>query len=275
MARLFVSADIEGIVGVVTREQASPGAPEYASARIWMTDTVAAAAEAAFAAGIEEVVVADSHGPAQNLLIDRLPRRVQVVRGKPRPLGMVCGVEAGPYVGALFLGWHTGSTHASGILGHTMRGLVVREIRLNGRVVSEAGFYHPLIGEFGVPLIGISGDDQFVEETRGLVGDVEAAVVKWSYGHLAARTMVPADAHDAVAAMTRRALARIDSFRPCRLEGPVTLDLGFKHRPPAEVLSLLPGVERVDGYGIRTVVPDMRGASNFLSVALGYSATEQ
>ena len=273
--RLYISADIEGIVGVVSREQTLPGGFEYPSARIWMTDTVAAAAEAAFAMGVEEVVVADSHGPMQNLLIDRLPSRVQVVRGKPRPLGMVAGCEVGSYVGALFLGWHTGSTHVSGVLGHTMRGLVVREVRLNGQVVSEAGFYHPLLGQFGIPLIGISGDDQFVQETRGLVGDVEAAVVKWSYGHLSARSMVPPDAHDAVAAMTRRALARLPEFRPCRIEGDIVLAVAFKHRPPAEVLSLLPGVERTDAYTIRTVVPDMRAASDFMTVALGFSPTEQ
>lgn len=265
--RLYISADIEGIVGVVTREQTLPSGFEFQAARIWMTDTVVAAAEAAFEMGVDEVVVSDSHGAKQNIIIDRLPRRVQLVRGKPRMLDMVSGIEVGSYGGAMFLGWHTGSTHLSGVLGHTMRGLVVREIQVNGRVVSEAGFYHPLIG--------ISGDADFVSETRELVGDVEAAVVKWAYGHLSARSMVPADAHAEVAAMTRRALGRIETFKPYRIEGEITLDVSFKHRPPAEVLSLLPMVERLDAYTIRTVLPDMRVAANFMTVALGYNPSEQ
>lgn len=273
--RLFISVDIEGIAGVVSRQQSLPAGREHDDACRWMTDSVAAAAEAAFAMGVEEVVVTDSHLVSQNILIDRLPERVQLVRGVRRPLGMVAGVEQGRYDGALFIGYHTGSTHLSGVLGHTMRSLVVREVRLNGRVVSEAGFYLPLLGHFGVPLIGISGDDQFVEETRGLAGDVEAAVVKWAYGHLAARSLTPAASYAEIDAMTRRAIARIGEFRPHRIEGPIRLEVAFKHRPPADTLSLLRGVDRLDAYTIGLTVEDMREASNFMQVALGYDPTEQ
>ncbi len=271
--RLYISADIEGIAGVATRDQTMLEGFEYQSGRLWMTDTVAAACRAAFTAGVEEIVVADSHGTHLNILPDRLPKNVRLVRGKPRPLGMVQGVEAGRFDGALFLGWHTGSTHVSGVLGHTMQGRVIREIRLNGRTVSEAGFYHPLIGHFGVPLIGISGDDQFVDETRGLVGDVEAAVVKWAYGTFATRTMTPEESYEVVAETTRRAIARIRDFKPYRIEGEILLEVSFKHRPPAEILSLLPQVERVDGYTIAVKVPDMVAAVNFMVVALAYSST--
>jgi D-amino peptidase len=270
--RLFISADIEGIAGVATRDQTMLEGFEYQSGRLWMTDTVTAACKAAFAAGVKEIVVADSHGTHLNILPDRLPKGVQLVRGKPRPLGMVQGVEHGRFDGALFLGWHTGSTHVSGVLGHTMQGRVIREIRLNGKVVSEAGFYHPLIGHFGVPLIAISGDDQFVEETKGLVGDVEAAVVKWAYGTFATRTLTPEESYDLVAETTRRAIARIGGFKPYRIEGEITIEVNFKHRPPAEILSLLPQVERVDGYTIRTKVPDMVAAANFMIVTLAYNA---
>lgn len=273
--RIFISADIEGIAGVVSRQQSLPSGHEYAAACRWMTDSVAAAAEVAFEMGASEVVATDSHLASQNILIDRLPDRVQLVRGVRRPNGMVAGVEQGRFDGALFIGWHTGSTHLSGVLGHTMRSLVVREVRLNGQVVSEAGFYHPLLGHYGVPLIGISGDDHFVEETRGLAGDVEAAVVKWSYGHLAARSLTPAAACAEIAAMTRLAIGRIGDFAPLRIEGPIRLEVAFKHRPPAAMLALLPGVERVDAYTIGLMVPDMVGASNFMQVALGYDPTEQ
>ncbi|ONG58573.1 hypothetical protein BKE38_02725 [Pseudoroseomonas deserti] len=272
--RIYISADIEGIAGVVTRQQSLPPGIDYEAARRWMTDSVAAAAEAAFAMGAEEVVACDSHYNSQNILIDRLPKRVQLVQGVRRPLGMVGGVNEGKFDGAFFIGWHTGSTHRSGVLGHTMRSLVVREVRLNGGTVSEAGFYHPLMGHFGVPLIGISGDSHFVEETRGFAGDVEAAVVKWAYGHLAARSLTPAAACEEIDAMTRRAIGRIGAFKPYRIDGPIALEVEFKHRPPADTLSLLPQVERLDGYTIRVMVPDMVGASAFMSVALGYDPTE-
>src|SRR4051794_27316794 len=91
--RIFISADIEGIAGVVSREHQFPEGIEWQSARVWMTDSVSAAAEAAFEAGASEVVVADSHGQAHNLLLDRLRPEIQVVRSHPRPLSMMQGVE--------------------------------------------------------------------------------------------------------------------------------------------------------------------------------------
>jgi len=271
--RLYMSIDIEGIVGVVSREHTAVEGFEYQQARIWMTDTAAAAATAAFDAGAEAVVMSDSHGNMQNLMLERLPARVELVRSRPRPLGMLQGLEHGKFDGALFLGWHTGATHRSGILGHTMRSVVLRELRLNGVSVSEAGFYAPLAGQFGVPVIAISGDDEFVAETKAFLPDVEAATVKWSHGHLAARTLMPEPAHALVAEATKRAIARLGSFRPTRIEGKPTLEIAFKHRLPAEFWSYTRWVERLDAYTIRYVADDMIDASKFVMFLLGYSST--
>ena len=60
--RLFISADIEGVAGVVSREQCAPSGFEYEQARKWMIDEVRAICDAAIDSGIEEIVVADSHG---------------------------------------------------------------------------------------------------------------------------------------------------------------------------------------------------------------------
>ena len=124
--RIFISADIEGIAGVVSREHQFPEGIEWQSARLWMTDSVAAAAEAAFEAGAIEVVVADSHGQGHNLLLDRLRPEIQVVRSHPRPLSMMQGVEAGRYEGCFFIGYHAGATNSGGILAHTFRSATLR-----------------------------------------------------------------------------------------------------------------------------------------------------
>src|SRR3954468_4627129 len=147
--RIFISADIEGITGVVSREHQFPEAMEGQSARLWMTDSVAAAAEAAFEAGAIEVVVADSHGQGHNLLLDRLRPEIQVVRSHPRPLSMMQGVEAGRYEGCFFIGYHAGATNPGGILAHTFRSATLREVRLNGVSVPEATINAALRGDAG------------------------------------------------------------------------------------------------------------------------------
>ena len=93
--RFYVSADIEGIPGVVSREHLRPGGYEYEQARNWMTSAVVAAAEAARDSGATELVVSDSHGTGLNIHADQLPDYVRLVRSWPRPLGMMQGIEAG------------------------------------------------------------------------------------------------------------------------------------------------------------------------------------
>lgn len=78
--KVYISADMEGIGGVVTDQQLSPTGFEYARAREFMTEEVLAAISASREAGATEIVVSDSHGNFQNLLLEKLPKDVQVRR---------------------------------------------------------------------------------------------------------------------------------------------------------------------------------------------------
>src|SRR5262245_43636448 len=91
--KIYISADMEGIGGVVTDEQLGPPGFEYARFREFMTSEVNAAITAARAAGAGEILISDSHGNGQNLLIEKLPPDVQVVRSWPRPLMMMQGID--------------------------------------------------------------------------------------------------------------------------------------------------------------------------------------
>ncbi|MBR7518137.1 M55 family metallopeptidase, partial [Mycobacterium tuberculosis] len=53
--KVYISADIEGVAGVVTPEQGQPGNPEYERARRLMTEEVNAAIEGALSGGATEV----------------------------------------------------------------------------------------------------------------------------------------------------------------------------------------------------------------------------
>ena len=83
--KIYISADMEGVVGVVTNEQLGPQGFEYARFREFMTQEVNAAIEGALAAGATQIVVSDSHGNGQNLLIEKLHKDVTLVRAWPRP----------------------------------------------------------------------------------------------------------------------------------------------------------------------------------------------
>lgn len=268
--KIYISVDMEGIAGVVTGEQLGPSGFEYARFREFMTDEVNAAIEGALAAGATEILVSDSHGNGQNLLVERLPQDITLVRSWPRPLMMMQGIDES-FDGAIFIGYHASTTNPEGVRAHTMSSARLADVRLNGISVPEAGINAAIAGHFGVPVIMISGDDAVTAEVRALLGDdLEAAVVKWAIGFHSARTLLPEAARRLIRERVQAAVERIDDFEPYRLETPITLDVRFKSYRPAEVLAYLPMVERTDAHSIRFVGKDMVEVSRFLEFMLTY-----
>jgi len=262
--RLYISADIEGIAGVVSRGNLTPGGFEYEQACDWMTDAVLATCETVRELGATEVVVSDSHGNGQNLRFGRMPGYVSLVRSWPRPLGMMQGVEIGRFDGALLIGYHAGGASPSGVLAHTISGEFFHEIRLNGVTVPEAGVSAAIAGHFGVPVLMIAGDDVAVAEALDLLGDIAGACLKTSYGFLSALNPAPETADRRLREGVRAAVARIGKVQPYVIEGPVDLRIRLRTRFTAEWLSYLQDVERPDAFTIRYPARDIVAASRFL-----------
>jgi D-amino peptidase len=262
--RFFVSADIEGVVGVVTRDQGRPGGFEYELARSWMTEAVLTVCAAAREVGAKEVIVADSHGNGCNLQLERMPDYVQLVRSWPRPLGMMQGVEVGEYDGAFLIGYHAGSTSFGGVLAHTLSSDLFQEVILNGRAASEAAISAAIAGHFAVPVLMIAADNVCIAEAQAQLGNITGAAMKFAYGTTAALNpslpVTAARLHEA----TLAAIADRELRRPYVLAGPVSVELRLRTRMVAEWLAYLPGVERTGAFGIRYQCEDILAASRFL-----------
>src|SRR5678815_1428148 len=267
--KIYISADMEGVVGVVTNEQLGPTGFEYQRFREFMTQEVNAAIEGALAGGATQIVVSDSHGNGQNLLIEKLPRDVLLVRSWPRPLMMMQGIDSS-FAGVIFIGYHTGTTNPQGVRAHTISSARLTDVRLKGVSVSEAGLNAAIAGHFNVPVIMVSGDDEVVKETRALLGDVEGAVVKWASGFHSAKTMMPEAAYQLIREKVKKAILRIKDFKPHKLAPPIQLDVRFKNYRPSEVLSYLSIVERTDAHSIRFTGKDIIEVSKFLEFIMTY-----
>ena len=272
--KIYISADMEGLTGAVTDQQLGPTGFEYQRFRQVMTDEVLTAISAAREAGATEILVSDSHGNGQNILIEQLPEDVMIVRSWPRPLAMMEGIDES-FDGAIFIGYHASTNNLRGVRAHTMSSSHLTDVRLNGVIVSEAGLNAAIAGQFGVPVIMISGDDAIVEEAKDLLGDIEGAVVKWAYSFHSALTLTPAAGNKVIAEKVKAAIGRISDFSPYRLEGPIEIQISLKHYRPVELLSYLTSVERVDSHTIRYVGQDMVEISKFLQFVLNYSVSVQ
>src|SRR5438445_3128949 len=189
--KIFISVDMEGITGVVEPAQLGPEGFEYQRAREWMTGEVNAAIQAVRDSGAAEIVVCDSHGNGQSLLIDKLPEDVRVVRGFPRPLEMMQGLDES-FAAALFIGYHASEWTADAVRGHTISSARLLGVRLNGMEVSEGIYNAALAGQFGVPVAFVSGDRLAVTQVQQVAPKAEGAIVKEPYGYHSAMTVTPA-----------------------------------------------------------------------------------
>lgn len=254
--KVFISADMEGVAGVVQPAQLGPQGFEYAKAREWLTAEVNAAIEGAKAAGATEFVVADSHGNAQNILIDQLPDTVRVVRGFPRPLEMMQGIDES-FDAAILIGYHASEWSVDAVRSHTISSGRLLGIKLNGMEVMEAVFNAAIAGHFGVPVVFMSGDQTAVTQFQKSIPSAEGVVVKEAYGFHSAATVMPARAQQMIREGVTRAIQKAAQVAPYQVKTPIELEVGFKFAIDAERAAYIPGLTRSDTHFVRGTFTDM------------------
>ena len=250
--KVYVTVDMEGVAGVVAPEQV--GGKDYEWGRSLLLAETNAAIGAAFEAGATEVVVNDAHGSHTNLRADLLDPRATLISGRPKPLGMVQGIDS-TFDAAVFIGFHGHANQIAAVMGHTYSG-AMRHVRLNGREVGEYGTAAMVAGHFGVPVVFASGDQAFAEAARAFMPGIEALAVKEGLGFSAARTMSPEAARKAIAAGVKTGLGKRKSVAPVRIERPVHLEVELASAAYADKAMFVPGMERVDGLTVRYLAPD-------------------
>lgn len=263
--RVFISVDLEGVAGVVDSVQLGPAGFEYERARHLMTGEVNAAIDGAIQAGATEITVADGHGNGLSVLPEELNPKARLIRSWPRPLGMMDGVDRG-FDAVLLIGYHASINTPDAVLAHTLSGSGFFDVRLNGKHASEALISAASAGEFGVPVVLVSGDDQMVAEVHKTIDPaITGVVVKRAIGFHSADSLSPQTAQGMIRESTEQALGRLNAAHPFVLAKPVTVEIAFKNMINAELFSYLPSVKRIDGTTIRFTGKDMVEARKFLS----------
>lgn len=261
--KVHISVDMEGVAGVVTGDQLGPAGFEYGRFREFMTREALAAVNAARESGATEIVVADSHGNGENLLIEQFPGDVRIVRSWPRKLSMMAGID-GTFDAAIFIGYHASTNNPAGVRAHTFSSANLTRVALNGVEVTEGSWNAAIAGHFNVPVVMMSGDDAAIAEVRGAIGNIEAAETKKTLGFHSAMTTTPQASVDLIGRRVKAALGRRGEFKAYRPAGPFTVDVTFKNYMPAEVLAYLPLFERTGSHSIRFRARDMVEASSVM-----------
>jgi D-amino peptidase len=274
MKKLFISADMEGCAGVASQQALLPErwSWEWTAARRWMTQEVVSVAKAAFAANYDEVIVADSHGNAHNLEPDLLPENVWLVRGWPRALIHMEGIQDPDVKACAFIGYHAAAGAQDSTLSHTYHGAAFREIRVNGEVCSEGYLNAAVAGEFGIPVVLVSGDQHTVDDAKRYAPEAVLFAAKHAVGWRCQKALGPRHVGLQLEAAASQAFNR-HTMKPFLIPAPYVLEIDMMTQVCAEMLSYLPNVERVNAFTISTKLVSLQAILQFVAFSMLYSPT--
>ena len=249
--RIFISADMEGITGLVDAEDVQPGGRDYERGRQAMTEDVNAAVRGALRAGATEILVNDAHGPMRNLMTATLHPEARLIRGKPKTMGMIEGLT-GDHDALVCVGYHA-RAGAHGVLSHSFMGHEIEDMWLDGRATGEIGLVHAAAAALTVPLAALTGDDAACAEATAWDETVATAPVKYVRSRFAAELRPETQARKAIEDTVASALARTEKRRTEPSDATATLAVRWQSEAVAETLLGIPCVTAVDPRTVQAV----------------------
>lgn len=247
--KVYMSVDIEGVAGVVDALQGNvaSGGSDFELGRRLMTEEANAAIEGALAAGATEIVVNDSHASMRNLLPELLHPQAKLIQGRLKPEFMVEGLDSS-FDAVFFVGYHAAAGVPDGVLNHAYHPY---ELRGNGQVWSETGINAMMAGYFGVPVALITGDDAAVRDAESILPPHIGVSVKRGITRYAGESLHPSEARTRIRAAAEESLRRLSDWKPVETSTPVTIEMDLYYSFQADVVALMPSVERIGERTIR------------------------
>jgi D-amino peptidase len=259
--KAFISVDLEGMPYIVIPGQLVLKGALYDEARKIATKITLTVADELKKNGFDKVVIADSHAAMVNLLVDDLPEYVEIVRGFPRPLSMVAGVEGND--AAIFLGYHAKFGTAKSTFDHTYSGATVNKVEINGTVASEFLLNAYVAGELDVPVIMVAGEAQLIkDDVKRHAPWIETVALKESLSRLSARSPSMVVIEKELREAVRTAVSKLKHKKPPALiaHTPVKTRVTFITSLYADAAELLPTVKRLDALRVEYTSNNMAEA---------------
>jgi D-amino peptidase len=266
--KALISVDMEGMPYIVIPGHLGLKGTLYAEARKIATRVTLTVAEELNKNGFDQVVIADSHGPMVNLHVEDLPEYVEIIRGYPRPLSMMAGIE--DCDAALLLGYHAKFGTAKSTFDHTISGGSVHRIEVNGIPCSEFLLSAYLAGEFKVPVIMVAGEAQLLkDDVKKYAPWAETVALKQSLSRLSARSPAMKTIEKDLQKAVRKAVQKHQKHETELLvaKNP-KMGVTFQRTQFADAAELLPLVKRVDGLKVEYTAKNMTEALGTLDMLI-------
>ena len=221
--RIFVITDAEGVAGVCHQHQTDPQGTDMPEL---LHGEVNAAVQGFFDGGADEVTVWDGHGAGTNMSATKIHPRARLILG-PLPLNMTFDRK---YTAIAFVGQHAMGNVQHAIMAHSFNSLGVQYMKVNGKPVGEIDIRAELAGEFGTPVIFLSGDQAAADELKVIEPNAVSAVVKTAIQRNTCDSLSAVAARELIQQKARESMSKLGVVKPYVVKGPITLELEFTTR---------------------------------------------
>jgi D-amino peptidase len=210
-----------------------------------------------------------------NILVDDLPEHVEIIRGYPRPLSMVSGVEGCD--AALFLGYHAKFGTPKSSFDHTYSGGSINRVEVNGVAASEFLLNAYVAGELKVPVVLVAGEAQLLkDDVKPYATWAQTVTLKQSLGRVSARSSSMVEIEQGLREAVKKAARGKNDAELLLAKKPVKMRITFLVSHFADVAELLPIVKRIDGltveYTSRNMIEAYKTFEHLVLAASGMSA---
>ena len=256
--KILISFDLEGVAGVVNWQETESKSPRYSAVCKQGTAEVNAAIAGAREVNPDiEFLIADSHATGTNLLPEELDPTVSIIRGTPRSLYMMHGID--DTIDAVFyIGYHSMVGSEASPMDHTYSGAVVHRATVNGVAMSELDINARVAGHFGARLGMVTGNQDICDHARSLYGQAFATVsTKRGISRFAAECRPLRDVIEDIHKSAGDAIRMFDHLPVVAENLPIVGEIEYLSTVMADLASMVPTVTRIDGRTLRFEVPDM------------------
>lgn len=229
-----VFADIEGSFGIWRMRQCRMGTAEWQYGRSCLTADVNHVICGAFDGGADKVMVKDTHEVGFNCLVNRLDSRADYRGGhyvKPSLFGNISSLDL-----VLYVAIHAASGTPDAFFPHTHYG-IFSEVRINGKPVCEMDVYGGYLGEYGIPIGLVSGEDIAVKQARKSLPWAEGVIVdkrKEAYTSGEKSRAYLLEGRKRLQTAAAQAVRRAADMKTLRLPGPLHFEAEFRNRQLAD-----------------------------------------
>jgi D-amino peptidase len=247
--KIYISADIEGVTGVVHWDETEKTKSDFGEFAEQMTKEVIAACEGAMAAGAEELWIKDAHDSARNIDINKLPKNSRLIREWSRhPFCMMQELDES-FDAAIMIGYHSAGSLSGNPLSHTLNNTKVNYIKINDEVASEFLVNTYIASLVGVPVVFVSGDEELCDEVRKTNSNIKAEAVKKGVGN-SVISIHPQLAVENIKSSVEEILK--SDFKNCLVKLPESfkIEISYVNHKYAYAAAFYPGARLVDATTI-------------------------